>query len=80
MLEDLKEIRRILNKFIAKYEEKEQYFEHDSKIVELVKEREKSNSSLDGDEQLKELGRELLKIREDEAGYGKDQWQGNDIY
>ena len=79
MLEDLLELRRILDRFIAKYKKDEYYFEHDPRIVEIVKERD--NFALDGDERLKELGRELLKIREEEKdGKEKKGWEGNDIY
>jgi len=79
MLEDFKELRRIIDRFIAKYEKNEYYFEHDPRIVEIVKERD--NFALDGDERLKELGRELLKIREEEKdGKEKKGWEGNDIY
>ena len=78
MLEDLKELRRILDRFISKYERQETnlYTESDTQ----------------DDERLKEVGKQLLKLKEKE-NEGKvddietqerwsrfDRWDGNDIY
>ena len=72
MLEDLLELRRILDRFIAKYQQQEQYrFEHDPRLAEEFK--------LLDDERLKDLGKELLKDKDNnltKEGY----WRGNDIY
>ncbi|MBT3645699.1 MAG: hypothetical protein HN539_01940, partial [Cryomorphaceae bacterium] len=41
MLEDLLELRRILDRFIAKYQTQDQYrFEHDPRIVEDIRDRD----------------------------------------
>ncbi len=64
MLEDLLEIRSILDRFIAKYRKKEEYL---------------YNHELQDDERLKDLGQELLKDKDNnltKEGY----WRGNDIY
>ena len=72
MLEDLLELRRILDRFIAKYQQQEQYrFEHDPRLAEEFK--------LQDDERLKDLGKELLKDKDNnltKEGF----WRGNDIY
>lgn len=72
MLEDLLELRRILDRFIAKYQQQEQYrFEHDPRLTEEFK--------LQDDERLKDLGKELLKDKDNnltKEGF----WRGNDIY
>ena len=80
IVEDLKELRNKLDRLIEKYEKEaivrgdyisEEYrFEHDSRLAE--------------DERLREIGKELLKLKEkdnndrsEEAPY---KWEGNDIY
>ena len=80
MLEDLLELRRILDRFIAKYQEQDKYrFEHDPRLPDDFK--------LEDDERLKDLGQQLLKLRkEDESNEGSERkedqqgWPGNDIY
>ena len=80
MLEDLLELRRILDRFIAKYQEQDKYrFEHDPRLPDDFK--------LEDDERLKDLGQQLLKLRkEDESNEGSEKqefpskWEGNDIY
>ena len=48
MLEDLKELRRILDMFIAKYEKQDEYrFEHDHRITEQ-EELNKNNLTKEG--------------------------------
>jgi hypothetical protein len=80
MLEDLLELRRILDRFIAKYVEQDKYrFEHDPRLEEEF--------AIQGDDRLEKLGQQLLKLRKEdknnEAGgkteYPKE-WRGNDIY
>ena len=80
MLEDLLELRRILDRFIAKYQQQNEYrFEHDPRLAEEF--------ALQGDDRLHEIGQQLLKLRKEddnnEAG-GKEEapykWEGNDIY
>ena len=85
MLEDLLEIRRILDRFIAKYQEQDAYrFEHDPRLAEDLKKRD--TYEIVGDDRLTDIGLELLKLkqkenddrsREKEAPY---KWEGNDIY
>ena len=75
MLEDLKEIRRIIDKFISKYEKQETNLYLDSDTQD--------------DERLKEVGKQLLKLKGNE-GVDEDEvqerwnrfdkWDGNDIY
>lgn len=96
MLEDLLEFRRKLDRLIDKYKKEaivrgdfisEEYrFEHDPRIVEDIRDRDTYQQSLEieGDERLKDIGQELLKLkqkdkddRSDEAPY---KWEGNDIY
>ena len=78
MLEDLRELRRILDRFIAKYE-RQGYRQDDQEIYENQ-----------DDEHLKEIGQTLLKLKKEE-GEGLnddhnerwsrfDRWDGNDIY
>ena len=65
MLEDLLELRRILDRFIAKYQEQDRYrFEHDPRIVEDIRDRD---FNIDGDDRLTDLGKELLKLKEKES-------------
>ena len=85
MLEDLLELRRILDRFIAKYQEQDKYrFEHDPRIVEDIRDME--NFAIDGDDRLTDLGKELLKLKEKESNDGSGEqespteWRGNDIY
>ena len=75
MLEDLKELSRILDKFIAKYEKKE---------ADLY-----SYSDTQDDERLKQVGKQLLKLKGNEGVDESevqerwnrfDKWDGNDIY
>lgn len=78
MLEDLKEIRRIIDKFIAKYE-RQGYRRDDEGIYEHQ-----------DDEHLKEIGQALLKLKKEEGEDLNDdhnerwsrfdRWDGNDIY
>ena len=84
MLEDLLELRRILDRFIAKYQTQDQYrFEHDPRIVEDIRDRD---FTIDGDDRLTDLGKELLKLKEKEINDGSGEqgspteWKGNDIY
>ena len=84
MLEDLLELRRILDRFIAKYQTQDQYrFEHDPRIVEDIRDRD---FTIDGDDRLTDLGKELLKLKEKESNDGSERkenqqgWPGNDIY
>jgi hypothetical protein len=77
MLEDLLELRRILDRFIAKYVEQDKYrFEHDPRLQEEF--------ALQGDDRLAKLGEQLLKLRKEDKISGKteypDKWEGNDIY
>ena len=87
MLEDLKELRRILDRFIAKYEDQDAYrFEHDPRTVEDIKERD--TFAIHGDDRLTDIGQELLKLKQkeqDEEGRKSEEkcpykWEGNDIY
>ena len=85
MLEDLLEIRNILDKFIAKYRKQDEYrFEHDPRIVEDIRDRD--TFAIDGDDRLTDLGKELLKLKEKESNDGSEEqgspteWRGNDIY
>ena len=80
IVEDLKELRNKLDRLIQKYEKEaivrgdyvsEEYrFEHDPRLAE--------------DERLKEIGKELLKLKEkddnDRSGEAPYKWEGNDIY
>ena len=80
ILEYLKELRNKLDRLIQKYEKEaivrgdyvsEEYrFEHDPRLAE--------------DESLKEIGKELLKLKEkddnDRSGEAPYKWEGNDIY
>jgi hypothetical protein len=85
MLEDLLELRRILDKFIAKYQAQDEYrFEHDTRLAEDLKKLD--TYEIEGDDRLTDIGMELLKLkqkennersREKEAPY---KWEGNDIY
>ena len=84
MLEDLLELRRILDRFIAKYQEQDRYrFEHDPRIVEDIRDRD---FTIDGDDRLTDLGKELLKLKEKESNDrsgepgSPSEWKGNDIY
>ena len=83
MLEDLLEIRNILDKFIAKYRKQDEYrFEHDPRIVEDIRDRD---FTIDGDDRLVDIGKELLKLKEkaSDDGSGEEcpyKWEGNDIY
>ena len=80
MLEDLLELRRILDRFINKYMKQDQYrFEHDPRLAEEF--------ILEGDDRLKDLGQQLLKLRkEEDSNEGSEKqeapykWEGNDIY
>ena len=87
MLEDLLELRRILDRFIAKYHAQDQYrFEHDPRIVEDIRDRD--TFAIDGDDRLTDIGKELLNIKQkekDEEGRKGEadcpyKWEGNDIY
>lgn len=83
MLEDLLELRRILDRFIAKYHAQDQYrFEHDPRIVEDIRDME--NFAIDGDDRLTELGKDLLKLKEKDSKSNDEgspsEWRGNDIY
>tara|TARA_B110000467_G_C18209726_1_gene416680 strand:+ start:387 stop:644 length:258 start_codon:yes stop_codon:yes gene_type:complete len=85
MLEDLKELRRILDRFIAKYEEQDAYrFEHDPRLVEDLKKRD--TYEIEGDDRLKEVGKTILKNSVDDLTDDRllltDEgfWRGNDIY
>ena len=85
MLEDLKELRRILDMFIAKYEEQDAYrFEHDPRLAEDLKKRD--TYEIEGDDRLKEVGKTILKNSVDDLTDDRllltDEgfWRGNDIY
>ena len=85
MLEDLLELRRILDRFIAKYQAQDAYrFEHDPRLAEDLKKRD--TYEIDGDDRLTDIGKELLKLKQKEnnEGSGKEEapykWEGNDIY
>ena len=85
MLEDLLEIRRILDKFIAKYKEQDAYrFEHDPRLAEDLKKRD--TYEIDGNDRLTDIGMELLKLKQkeknDRSGEqgSPSEWRGNDIY
>jgi hypothetical protein len=85
MLEDLKELRRILDRFIAKYEEQDAYrFEHDPRLAEDLKKRD--TYEIEGDDRLKEVGKTILKNSVDDLTDDRllltDEgfWRGNDIY
>ena len=72
MLEDLLELRRILDRFIVKYREQDKYrFEHDPRLEEEFK--------LQDDERLKDLGQELLKDKDNNLN-NDGFWRGNDVY
>ena len=85
MLEDLLEIRNILDKFIAKYRKQDEYrFEHDPRLAEDLKKRD--TYEIDGDDRLTDIGMELLKLKQkeknDRSGEqgSPSEWRGNDIY
>ncbi len=85
MLEDLLEIRRILDRFIAKYQSQDAYrFEHDPRLAEDLKKRD--TYEIDGDDRLTDIGMELLKLKQkeknDRSGEqgSPSEWRGNDIY
>ena len=85
MLEDLKELRRILDRFIAKYEDQDSYrFEHDPRLAEDLKKRD--TYEIDGDDRLTDIGMELLKLKQKEKNdrsgeqESPSEWRGNDIY
>ena len=85
MLEDLLEIRRILDRFIAKYQEQDSYrFEHDPRLAEDLKKRD--TYEIEGDDRLTDIGMELLKLKQkeknDRSGEqgSPSEWRGNDIY
>jgi hypothetical protein len=85
MLEDLKELRRILDRFIAKYEDQDSYrFEHDPRLAEDLKKRD--TYEIEGDDRLKEVGKTILKNNVDDLTDDRllltDEgfWRGNDIY
>jgi hypothetical protein len=85
MLEDLLEIRRILDRFIAKYQTQAEYrFEHDPRLAEDLKKRD--TYEIDGDDRLTDIGMELLKLKQkeqnDRSGEqgSPSEWRGNDIY
>ena len=85
MLEDLLELRRILDRFIAKYQTQDQYrFEHDPRLAEDLKKRD--TYEIDGDDRLTDIGMELLKLKQkeqnDRSGEqgSPSEWRGNDIY
>lgn len=80
MLEDLLEIRRILDRFIAKYQAQDAYrFEHDTRPA-------REDYNIDGDDRLTDIGLELLKLKQKEKDDGSGEqgspteWRGNDIY
>lgn len=82
IVEELKELRNKLDRLIDKYEKEaivrgDYRFEHDPRLAD-------ENFGLEGDERLKEIGSELLNLkqkgdndRSEEAPY---KWEGNDIY
>jgi hypothetical protein len=85
MLEDLKELRRILDRFIAKYQAQDEYrFEHDHRLSEDLKKRD--TYEIEGDDRLKEVGKTILKDSVDDLTDDRllltDEgfWRGNDIY
>ena len=85
MLEDLLEIRRILDRFIAKYQAQDTYrFEHDPRLAEDLKKRD--TYEIEGDDRLTDIGLELLKLKQKEKDDGSGEqgspteWRGNDIY
>ena len=85
MLEDLLEIRRILDRFIAKYQTQAEYrFEHDPRLAEDLKKRD--TYEIEGDDRLKEVGKTILKNNVDDLTDDRllltDEgfWRGNDIY
>jgi len=85
MLEDLLELRRILDRFIAKYQAQDAYrFEHDTRLAEDLKKRD--TYEIDGDDRLTDIGMELLKLKHkeknDRSGEqgSPSEWRGNDIY
>ena len=88
MLEDLLEIRNILDKFIAKYRKQDEYrFEHDPRnIPRIVEDTRDRDFRIAGDDRLTDLGKELLKLKEKESDDGSGEqgspteWRGNDIY
>ena len=85
MLEDLLELRRILDRFIAKYQSQDAYrFEHDPRLAEDLKKRD--TYEIEGDDRLKEVGKTILKDSVDDLTDDRllltDEgfWRGNDIY
>jgi hypothetical protein len=66
MLEDLKELRRILDRFISKYERQGFCHEDDEKLKETGQQLLKKGESFNDDEQ--------------ERWSRFDRWDGNDIY
>lgn len=84
MLEDLLEIRRILDRFIAKYQAQDAYrFEHDTRPPYRPA---REDYTIDGDDRLTDIGIELLKLKQKEKDDGSGEqgspteWRGNDIY
>ena len=82
MLEDLLELRRIIDRFISKYQEQDKYrFEHDPRNIPRI-----DATSYYGDDHLADIGKELLKLKEKESNDGSGEqgspteWRGNDIY
>ena len=89
MLEDLLELRRILDRFIAKYQGQDKYrFEHDPRNIPRIVEdmREQDTATYYGDNHLADIGKELLKLKEKESNDrsgeqgSPSEWKGNDIY
>ena len=85
MLEDLLELRRMLDRFIVKYQTHAEYrFEHDPRLAEDLKKRD--TYEIEGDDRLTDIGMELLKFKEKENDdRSREQgsptkWRGNDIY
>ena len=85
MLEDLLELRRILDRFIAKYQAQDAYrFEHDPRLAEDLKKRD--TYEIEGDDRLTDIGMELLKLKQKENDDrsreqgSPTEWRGNDIY
>ena len=67
MLEDLLELRRILDRFIAKYREQDKYrFEHDPRLEE--------DFAIQGDDRLETLGKTLLKLRKQDDSSEKTEY------
>ncbi len=66
MLEDLKELRRILDRFIAKYEGQGFHHENDEQLKQVGQQLLKKGESFNDDEQ--------------ERWNRFDRWDGNDIY